>query len=273
MAVQEGFFRAGDGTELFYRFQPGAPGRKPLLLLHGHGEHSGRYLKFFARLEDLGHPIGIFDLRGCGRSGGPVVYISDFKDYLNDVTNFVDFLKTKLQAPPPVILFGHSLGGLIATAWAKENPGAVSKLILSSPLFGLPNAGPIKLIVKLLDPWASRLVLRNPVYPPSLTHDPGEVEKYRKDPLIRRRITVRLTREMLRWGAFFQEKPSAFPFPVYILAAGDERVVDLKATRAFFERLTAPEKKLEIFPGFFHEIFNESGQDQVFNKLRESLSR
>lgn len=273
MAIEEGLCWTRDGERLFYRFQPGSAAKPPILLLHGHGEHSGRYLKFFDSLADLGAPIGTFDLRGCGRSSGTPVHVRAFEEYLNDVSDFTHFLVQKFGCRSPFNLFGHSLGGLIATAWARKNPAVVSRLILSSPLFGVPLSWPLKVFVEVLNRFIPRWVIHNPVRPPFLTHDPVEVEKYRKDPLIQRKITVRLVREMLRCTAFFEKEEVSFPFPVYILMAGEDFVVRPEATRQFFLRLKAPVKELESFPGFFHEIFNEKGQEKTFERLRYYLTR
>ncbi|MBI4115194.1 MAG: lysophospholipase [Candidatus Omnitrophica bacterium] len=272
MAIQEGFFEASDKERIFFRFQKGSQ-EKCLILLHGHGEHTGRYLKFFTRLEDTGVSLGTFDLRGCGLSGGRPVYVSSFEDYLADVSSFLSFLNKEFKIASPILLFGHSLGGLIATSWAEKNQDKVTKLILSSPLFKIPNEWGIKFVVPVLDRLAPRLVIKNPVHPPYLTHDPKEVEKYKADPLIQRRITVRLVREMLRHTTLFQEKETTVSFPVYILMAGTDFVVDPKGTRQFFDHLHAPEKKRESFPGFFHEIFNEKEQDKAFERLRYYLQR
>lgn len=273
MSIEEGFFETTDGLDLFYRFQPSDSGNRPLvLLLHGHGEHTGRYLKFFSRLKDLGHPIATFDLRGCGRSGGPPVYVSRFEDYLEDVSCCLGFLRGRYGINGPFFLFGHSLGGLIAAAWAREKPREVSRMILSSPLFAVPKAGFLKPLVNFLDGFFPRLVIRNPVKPPFLTHDPEEVAKYELDPLIRRRITVRLSHEMIKYSEIFTENGASFPFPVYILMAGKDFVVDPEGTRRFFRRLEAPSKELETFPGFYHEIFNEVGQEKAFERLRHYLN-
>ncbi len=273
MAIEEGLCWTRGGERLFYRFQPGSGGKNLILFIHGHGEHSGRYLKFFTLLQDLRCPMAIFDLRGSGRSSGAPVYISRFEEYLEDISSFLDFLKSRYPIQPPVSLVGHSLGGLIATAWARENSQAVSKLILSSPLFGIPMAPALKALVPVLNRLAPRFVIKNPVYPPYLTHDREEVERYRRDPLIQRRITPRLTYEMLRYVHIFQKGKTSFPFPVYILMAEKDYVVVPEATQRFFDRLEAPEKKLEVFRGFYHEIFNELGQDQAFERLRYYLGR
>lgn len=271
--IEEGTFQAPDGVRLFYRFQPGSPEKDPLVILHGHGEHSGRYLKFFSKLEDLGHPIGISDLRGCGHSGGVPVHVSRFEEYLGDLSSFVDLLKSRYGVDRPLSLLGHSLGGPIATAWAVKNSGRVAKLILSSPLFGIPLSRLFRGLIPLLDRVAPRHVINNPVYPPFLTHDASEVERYKSDPLIQRRITVRLVHEMLRYSRLFAEQETEVPFPVYILMAEEDYVVQPQATRKFFEKLKAPKKELKGLAGFYHEIFNELGQEKAFEWLRIHLGR
>lgn len=273
MAIEEGFFETPDQERLFYRFQPGTTGRNLIVILHGHGEHSGRYLKFFNRLENLGCPLAVFDLRGNGRSSGPRAHVERFEDYLTDLSGLVHFLKSRYAIDDSLTLLGHSLGGLIATAWARQNPHEVSKLILSSPLFGLRQSKLLQGLVNLLNPFIPHFVVQNPVSPPFLTHDRSEVERYRTDPLIQRKITIRLVHEMLRYASIFAQGEVAFPFPVYILMAEEDLVVAPDATRRFFLRVRAPEKELESFAGFYHEIFNEIGQEKVFDQLRHYLGR
>ena len=271
MSIEEGYFESRDGKRLFYRFQRGTGPEKPVFILHGHGEHSGRYLKFFSRLAGHEYPVAAFDLRGCGRSDGPPVYVSSFQDYLNDLTDYRRFLEAKGWVRGPLQLLGHSLGGLIAVFWARQNPAEVSKLVLSSPLFGLPLSGFLRALTHALNAVMPHYVIYNPVKPPFLTHDPEEVRKYKTDPLIRRRITVRLAHEMLKCISLLRQEALTFPFPVYVLMAGDDYVVDPEATKRLFHRLQAPRKELKVFEGLYHEIFNEKEQDKVFEIFRAYL--
>ena len=273
MAVEEGLFWTDDGERLFYRLERGSSAKQPLVLIHGHGEHSGRYLKFFAELRELQISIATFDLRGCGRSSGEAAHVERFEDYLSDVSSFLKFLAKQYGLKTPIQLFGHSLGGLIALTWARANPKLISKLILSSPLLGLPQEGVIRLLVRILNPIVPRFVIRNAVRPLYLSHDPEEVRLYKEDPLIRRRITVRLVHEMVKYFLLLRGVDVTIPFPVYILMAGKDRVVRADATRNFFLRLRAPSKELESFEGFYHEIFNEAGQAKVFERLRHYLRK
>ena len=273
MEIQEGLFWTQDCERLYYRFWPGDPEKSPVILIHGHGEHSGRYVKFYSYLKDLNCSVGTFDLRGCGLSSGEPAHVERFEDYLLDVTRFLNFLNTRYKLKSPVRLFGHSLGGLIATAWAHQNPEKVSKLILSCPLFGIPHENMLKGLVSVLNRLVPGFVLSNPVNAPFLTHDPEELAKYKRDPLIRKKITVRLVYEMLRTIRFFLENQVTFLFPVTILMAEEDHVVSPRATQEFFSRVSAPQKDLETFPGFFHEIFNEKEQAKVFERLKFYLDR
>ena len=271
MEIQEGLFWAEDGERLYYRFLAGDPEKKPLILIHGHGEHSGRYLKFFSRLKPLRFSIAAFDLRGCGLSSGEPASVTRFEDYLSDVSSFLHFLNVRFKLRPPVQLFGHSLGGLIAAAWAYENPEKVSKLALSSPLFGIPKENLFQGLVGFLNRWIPGFVVRNPVNSLLLTRDPEEIEKYKNDPLIRKRITVRLVHEMLRYTRLFRQRQFKVPFPVFILMAEKDYVVRPGATHEFFSRIESPKKEIKVFEGFLHEIFNEKDQEQVFQKLEGCL--
>lgn len=269
---KESTFETFDRLKLFYRFYE-KPGAKDLLLIvHGHGEHSGRYLKFASYLNGLDLSIAVWDLRGNGRSGGPEVYVNRFDDYLKDLSCFFEFLKKQNRVPGRVVLLGHSLGGLTAILWALRHEQEMKALILSSPFLGIRFPSFLIHANRFLNRWVPKFCYQNPVYPPHLTHSPEEAGIYRKDPWIKRKMSVRLFEEMVQAACRVHERSETrFSVPVFILAAELEKIVDLEATRKFFGKLEAPAKELEIFPGFYHEIFNEAGQEKVFGSLRKAL--
>jgi acylglycerol lipase len=211
----------------------------------------------------------VMDFRGMGRSEGARGDVGSFEDYLGDVTAFVEHLRKKHLIPPKFILFGHSLGGLVAIHWAIKNPEPVKLLILSVPLLGLKYSRIIRPLNRLMLFFAPGIVYRNPIRSRSLSHDQDEVAVYRKDPMILRHICARLVEEFGRRTEILRKQPVlSVPFPVHLLGVGEERIVDPEMIWKFFDRLVAPRKERTTFEGFFHELFNEVEQQKAFNVLK-----
>ena len=264
-----GRFKSWDGTELFYRFYSNPGARHTVIMIHGYGEHSGRYEKFPEKMRNLSAQFAVMDLRGMGKSEGARGDGGSFDEYLRDVSSFVEHLRATYSIPKKFILFGHSLGGLVAVSWAMKHPDPVKLLILSAPFLGLKGSHLIGWANRLLLLFSPRFVYRNPVRSRTLSHDPEEVAVHRKDPLILRHISARLIGEILRRTEMLRKQPIlSVPFPMHMLVSGEECVVDAQASRRFFERLVAPRKERTIFEGFFHEIFNEREQQKAFNVLK-----
>ena len=262
-------FKSWDGTKIFYRFYPAPGARHTVIMLHGYGEHSGRYEKFPVSMGRLSAQFAVMDLRGMGRSEGARGDIGSFDDYLGDVTAFIQHLRKKHSIPAKFILLGHSLGGLLAVHWSMKNPGPVKMLILSAPFLDLRFSRIIRPLNRLILLFASRFVYKNPVRSRILSHDPVEVASHKKDPLILRHISARLIGEIVRRTEILRKQPIlSVPFPVHMLVAGDECIVDAKASRRFFDRLVSPRKERTFFDGFYHEIFHEQDQQKAFNVLK-----
>ena len=268
----EGYFSGSGNLKRDYRFYPKENSTHTLVIAHGHGEHSARYEKFSDHLKNYPVSIASFDFRGHGRSEGAEVYVKSYEDFLDDLSAFTCFLEKEGQLKGKMILFGHSNGGLVSCHWAMRYPEKIEALILSSPFLGLRLPKLLICLNRFLNKVAPHYIYKNPIYPPYLTHNLAEVENYKRDQLIRRKISVRLLHEMISYIRKLDGMGEiVFPFPVYILMAGMERVVDSDKTKAFFEKLRVPAKDLKVFDGFYHEIFNELGQEQVFVALKKHL--
>lgn len=261
-------FESWDKEEIFFRYwnPPGA--METAMLLHGFGEHSGRYEKFPRKMPGLPIRMAVMDLRGMGNAGRKRMAACSLEDYLQDISAFEAHLCARGWIHSPVILLGHSFGGLLAVEWAVRYPTHIKKLILSSPFLGIKNLPLLRFLNQLVVTWCPGWVYHNPILPRALTHDSAEVSRYKTDPLIERKISACLTKVILDRLVLYAKQPYKFPFPVHILAAGDEKVVDLRATRRFFENLQVPQKKLIEFDGFYHEIFNEIEQQKAFDVLK-----
>ncbi len=272
--IEEGFFRSVDSLKLFYhaRYQPNA--KATLIAVHGLGEHMGRYMELFRELSLPNLNVAGFDLRGSGRSEGAPSDAGSFEEYLNDLSIFISFLAKKFQTPPDHqwILFGHSLGGLIALQWGRLNGERLAALILSAPFLGFRFSAGVKLLNRAVQVFAPNFLYQNPVYPRHLSHDSDEVALYRKDPYIRRMISARLIQIILKETESLQRMPEiSLKTPILGLLAGEERVVDGKAGKLILERVSAPQKEIKVYPGFYHEVFHEIKRAEVFRDLTSYL--
>ena len=162
------------------------------------------------------------------------------------------------------------MGGLVAVQWVLRPSVKINALILSSPFLGLRLPRFLIQFNNLMNQFFPKFNYQNPVYPPHLSHNPEEIKAYKQDPLIQRRMSVRLLHESMLAMERLAAIPSfQFSFPLYVLTAGMEKVVDGDRTRAFFDKVQAPAKEMKVFEGFYHEIFNELDQQKAFQALKE----
>ncbi|HNV86553.1 MAG TPA: lysophospholipase [Candidatus Omnitrophota bacterium] len=270
----EGEFQAPDGIRLSYFSSFASEGGNPLLLiLHGFGEHSRRYLPLIEELKDLPFGFAACDLRGHGRSGGERVYADSFLQYAEDLEAFLDFLTGRYPGHSgEMLLFGHSMGAEIAALFALQNPARVRELILSSPCFGLFPGIPLGArVARLLGRRFPHTVLKNPVKPVFLSHDPVEVSEYESDPLVERRITLGLVREMIDAGETILARAGEILIPVRMLVAGNERIVDKHAAKEFYGKIASTDKRWIEFDGFYHDLFREMDRGRCVETLRNIL--
>jgi alpha-beta hydrolase superfamily lysophospholipase len=263
----EFFFDARDGVRLFFRrFDASAP-RGLVAIVHGFAEHSGRYLDLARRLNQANFSAAAFDYRGHGQSGGRRAHIDSFEEYLNDARSFLDQCR-RMGFERPVLL-GHSLGGLIAARLAQGEGEGLSALVLSSPFLGLAMKVPA--VKRAVGNWVSRwiptLSMSTGLDPAWLSHDREVVERYASDPLVSKVCSARWFTETTAAQEQAQADAGRLALPLFIQAAGDDRLSDLAATRAFFERCAGADKTLKVYDGLFHEIYNETERDRVVSDL------
>lgn len=257
----------GGPVPIFWQaWRPTSPGGVPLVLAHGLGEHSGRYrhvAEFFAA---RGLPVWALDHRGFGRSGGRRVYVDRFHDYLDDLRRFIGHVTATEGARP--VLVGHSMGGLISARYAQEYQDTLQGLVLSSPYLKPKVKIPLhlRLAAPLLAVVAPRLAIRREGSFQDLARDPEVGRQAAADSLWVRVVTPRWHAECLRHHAVAQERAPRLLLPVLFLVAGDDRIVDPQATRAFFERVPEP-KRWHGYPEKYHEVFNDYGYLDVLADL------
>lgn len=267
MKEETGYFSSLDGTHLFYRAW-NKDTDACLIVIHGIGEHSGRYQEFAQELEGLAISVFCLDLRGHGHSDGARVYVNSFQDFVDDVEAFRNWIESH-HKKQKFILLGQSLGGLILTSAVIKNQPHWQALVLMSPFFAVFRTHPILSVLALmLNCCLPKIVWNNPIQPDYLSHDDDEVRKYKDDRLIQRCITARLAHEMFRACSFVYHHAKEIRIPVLILASGDDRIVCLKATKNFYERISSKDKQLKVFEGSYHELLHERERGQAVELIK-----
>jgi alpha-beta hydrolase superfamily lysophospholipase len=262
-----------DGLKLQLREwpQPGAPGT--VLIVHGLGEHIGRYAHVAARLNGSGWRVLGFDQRGHGASEGGRGKLATDDALLDDLARVIDAVRTEHTGP--LVLLGHSMGGLLAARFCAEGMATgpagwyrnVDGLVLSSPALDLGMNGAQKLLLAVLGPLAPNLAVGNGLKPAWISRDPAVVRAYINDPLVHDRVTPRLVRFMLEGGGVVTEHAANWTVPTLLLYAGSDRCVAPAGSAAFAQAAPSATLTVREFKPLFHEIFNEPEKAEVFDVL------
>jgi len=257
-----------DGTTLHvtdYRPDTSTAPAASIVLMHGLGEHSGRYQHVAAFFCARGFAVRAYDHRGHGRSGGARGDVPQEDTLLNDAVQVIaDWNQKRGASAAPPFLLGHSMGGLFAARFAVAQLLPLSGLILSSPALALPLSAPQKLLLKILSTIAPGLAVGNGLKQRYLSHDAAVVEAYRNDPLVHNKITARLLLAMLAAIAVTQRDAKLLQIPTLLVFAGDDHLVDPAGSPAFFKSLKPGVGTLHRYEHLYHEIFNELDAKSVF---------
>jgi alpha-beta hydrolase superfamily lysophospholipase len=241
-----------------------------VLILHGLGEHIGRYEHVAAQLNGWGWPVFGYDQRGHGRSEGARGALANDDDLLHDLAAVIDAVRA--AQPGPLVLLGHSMGGLVAARFVAGAAGAawvrpVDALVLSSPALDPGMSIPQKLLLASLGRLAPNLALGNGLKPKWISRDAQVVRNYVADPLVHDRVTPRLARFIVDGGEAVAQRAADWSLPTLLLYAGSDRCVSPAGSAGF--AAAAPQARVAAheFRALYHEIFNEPEQEQVFAVL------
>ena len=273
--AEQGTFTGADGVELFSAcWRPLGEPRAVVALVHGIGEHSGRYPALVTRLTAAGFAVCGFDHRGHGQSPGRRGHIGSWVEYREDVRAFLAV--TAKQFPgTPMFLYGHSLGALIVTEFIIAYPGAeLAGLIVSG--IPLQPTGVSKPHLVALARGLSRVLptfsVSLGVHGSRLSRDKEVVREYDEDPLVHHVGTVRWGAETLGAIERVKSRANAIRLPVLILHGGDDKVNSVEGSKELFENISSSDKKLIVYPGGAHEPHNDIDRDQVASDVEEWLN-
>jgi alpha-beta hydrolase superfamily lysophospholipase len=274
--TQEFLLEIADGTSLFVRDWPANSASAPgILIMHGLGEHSGRYIHIARFFLHLGFRVRSFDQRGHGQSSGKRGDVPDDEALLRDTGAVLNDFASQLPAAP--ILFAHSMGGLFASHFVLQGLAPVKALILSSPAFSVKTSSFEKILFKLSRVLIPHLAVGHGTNGRYLSHDSEVIAAYQNDALVHSRISASLFGSMLSSMRYVKNHIEQLSIPLLLLVADADLVVNPRGAKLLAQRLEQSDKAqylhLILYAGFYHEIFNELEALRAFDDVRVWLEQ
>lgn len=260
--------------EVFYRhWRPAGPARGAILLVHGLGEHSGRYRDFAEVLGSQGFAVVAPDHPGHGQSSGHRAHIGRFEDFFPPLDKLRSSI-ARWYPGLPCFLVGHSMGGLIAARYLLDHQRQFAGAALSGAALAVPEEPPALLL------WVSRLLSR--LWPTlglmqldatQVSRDPAVVQAYIDDPLVHDgKASARLVAELFRVMGEVRSRRAEINLPLIVMHGEADAMTAASGSADFHAGVASPDKTLRIYPGLYHEIFNEPERLEVLGELAAWLA-
>jgi acylglycerol lipase len=263
---------SADGHSLFVRrWAPVAtPPRADVLVLHGYAEHSGRYRELAHSLVPSGIAVTAVDLRGHGRSDGQRGYVRKFEYYHDDARSALG----TLGRDAPVIVLGHSLGGLLALDWIISDHPLIAGLVLSSPFLELTNKASSlsRMATRLVAKLTPSMAVKSPLVGLGLSRDKDIVANYTRDPMVFSTINVRWLSEVMH----AQDRVRAYrslPCPLMFIYGSADQVAAPRASSMLAQQINAPRKDILCREGAYHEVLNELDRTHLHSEIGDWINQ
>ncbi len=243
-------------------------------ILHGIGEHSGRYQSLVKHLSESGFAVCGFDHRGHGRSPGRRGHIGSWSEYRDDVGAFLAHLRGEFPGSK-VFLYGHSLGALIAAEYTLSHQEGLAGLIVSGiPLKPTGVAKPhLVAMARILSRILPSFSVSLGVNAGALSRDEAVVRAYDADPLVHHRASMRWGTETLAAIERLRSRASAIRVPILILHGEADAVNSVEGSRELLAKVSSSDRKLQVYAGGFHEPHNDLQREQVSRDVEEWLNQ
>lgn len=270
MKHEEGTFAGADGVQLYEQcWLPTGKPKAYVVLHHGLWDYSDYYAPFALELTKHQFAVYTFDARGHGRSSGDRAFIDHFSQYIDDLDIFLKRVRERAEAKP-IFLFGHSLGGLIATTYVIANPqNGLQGVIISGA--GLKEGHDVTPLLKRIVPIIGKIAPKLPSYKPDFAYASRDTtigERKSKDRLVDQKgLPARSGAEGLRAIANVQAHMEEFAAPVLILHGTADRWTNSEGSQQLAVRARSADKTLKLYEGFYHELLTDVDKSRVWNDI------
>lgn len=263
-------FSTTDNLNLFARaWQTSHPKPRGIVhLVHGLGEHSGRYDHIGKALNDAGFHMDGFDLRGHGLSEGKKGHTPSFTQLLDDVQSFFDDSKRHFMDVESHFLYGHGMGGNIVIQFGLHHPFELSGVIATAPAFNLAYQPPkLKVVLsRSLSHLLPILTMNNILDVNALSRDQAVVQAYQDDVYVHDRISAKLLTALLESGESALSNADQWTLPLLLMHGTSDRITSQEASQTFKQK-AGEIVELALWEGYYHEIHNDLGKEKPIEKM------
>lgn len=239
-----------------------------VLIVHGFAEHLGRYDYFVEKLNENRIACYRFDNRGHGKSGGLMLHVENYDDYINDADLIVRRAKDEFPNLP-LFMFGHSMGGFITAIYGEKFKDSLDGQILSGAATGEPpQSNPVlKIVINTCNALFPKMRIKNDLSA-LISRDTDVVNKYRNDPLVHDKATARFFKQFVIEGIrYLKNNMKEYKYDCLILHGKEDKLVGYKSSENFYNNISSADKQIKIYDNLYHEILNEPEKDIVINDI------
>jgi acylglycerol lipase len=271
----EGYFKGVRNTNIYYQaWLPAGNIKAALLVVHGLGEHCGRYMNVVNYFVQLGYAIYGFDHIGHGKSEGAREFIDCFEDYTDTLTIYHNMVKA-WHTGKPMFLLGHSMGGLIALYYLLDHQGDFKGAVISAPSIKISDS--ISRVTVAIGKILSVLVPKAGVFAldaNGISRDPEVVRDYVSDPLVfHGKTPARLAAELLKAMLRVAAEADKIILPFIVIQGSEDKLVDPGGAQMLYEKAGSKDKTIKVYDGLYHEVFNELERARVLKDVETWLAR
>ena len=275
MTHQQSTLSSNSGCRIYTQnWQPSDEPKAVLILVHGLAEHSNRYVGIANYFTEQGYAVYALDHEGHGHSQGLRGYINSFDDFLTTLDQYLNNIANQ-HPGKKLFLVGHSMGGVISSAYLLEHQQKLAGCILSGA--ALATGDVISPVQKVVLNTLSKVLPKLPVLQleaNDVCHDPAVVEAYKNDPhVFTGKIRVRLITEILRTADRVLKYAANISLPMLILHGGDDKMASPSGSEKLYAGISSSDKTLKIYPGLYHEIFLEPEKLEIYATIHTWLEQ